>query len=72
MNQTKWPEIFDTKIVDGCSDAELCSDGLVAWAMCETGMKPHPNFGKIMAAIASRLGIAATPKNLMEKAEEYV
>ena len=65
MGTTKWPEIFDTVVVDGCSDAELCADGLVAWALCEMGTKPHPNFGKVMSLIAAKLGMAATPENLM-------
>lgn len=70
MAETKWPDIFDTQIVDGCTNAALCADGLVAWAICETGGKLHPNFGKVMAKIASRLG-TATPEGLMKKAEEY-
>ena len=71
MSENKWPEIFDTKAVDGHSNAALCADGLVAWAICETGGKPHTNFGKVLAMIATRLGMAATPENLMKKAKDY-
>ena len=68
----EWPEIFDTKELDDRPDAALCADGLTAWSICMGGEKPHPNFGKVMAKIALRLGISSLPESFMEKSKEYV
>lgn len=67
----QWPEVFDTKVVDGHSDAELCADGLTAWGNCHAGAKPHPNFGEVLVMIGTRLGITATGGNLMKKSKDY-
>lgn len=66
-----WPEVFDTKVLDGRSDAALCADGLMAWSNCMARNKPYPNFGEVIAKISLKLGILGTAESFMEKAKEY-
>jgi hypothetical protein len=61
-----WPEIFETKNLDGKPDALICAYGLTAWANCSAGLGVHPNFGEVMVKIGERLGISPTGENLME------
>lgn len=59
-----WDDIFETKSIEGKSDAQLCGIALSSWGNCAMGEKP-PNFGEVMMAIGYKLGIIVTPENLM-------
>ena len=72
QNKAWWPEIFTTKDVSNRTDAHLCADGLVAWALCETGNKPPEYFGEVMVEIGKRLGIAPTGDNLLLIAKKFL
>ena len=61
-----WPEVFTTGIVEGKSKAELCADGLSAWALCMAGNRPPENFGDVIVKISSKLEILGTPESFME------
>lgn len=61
-----WPSVFETKNLGSRPDLALCAYGLSAWAIVQSGQKPHENFGEVMAQIALKLGISGTPESFME------
>lgn len=65
-----FPEIFITgKLPEGFTKKSLIADGLVGWALCETGNTPPENFGKAMILIGEYTG-DATPDGLMRLANK--
>lgn len=67
-----WPEIFTTENLESESDASLCADALTAWGNCHMGNKPPESFGRVLAKIGAKLGIAPTGDELMKWAKEHV
>lgn len=73
MNQKViWPQIFDSRSIEGIEDALLCADGLTAWANCMSGAEPHKNFGYVMALIADKLDVLGTPESLSSWGDKYI
>ena len=67
-----WPEVFSTMELDGRENAALCADALAAWGLVVFTHTMPPSFGEVMAKIGIRLGIAATPENLMEWSDKWL
>lgn len=65
-----WPNVFLTgEIEEDYSDAALCADAFIGWALCHSGNKPTANFGKGMAAISIKLNVVPTEDELTKLAK---
>jgi hypothetical protein len=75
INEMKWPEVFETGILDRDSEyakAKACADALSGWGCCCAGAQIPANFGKGMAAIGDFLDILPTPENCMKYSKTVI
>ncbi len=62
--QAAWPDVFKSGSIEGKSDKELVSIGLMAWGLCMSGNTLPESFGRVMSKIAGKIGVPATPIEL--------
>lgn len=53
------------------NEGALLAIGLTNWANCMAGNTPPEYFGEMMVVIGKKLGIAPTPENVKQKADEW-
>ena len=67
-----WPEIFNNPdLIQTRDPRSLCADALCAWANCKAGSQPPESFGRVLVAVAVRIGMkeGATSENISAHAK---